>query len=60
MFRKVDRAKCGASLEDLKAHAFKVCYPSKLKISYKKYNDLMPQVQCIPSLYHDFFHSAKT
>ena len=60
VFRKVDRAKCEASLEDLKAHTFKVCYPSKLKISYKKYNDLMPQVQCIPSLYHDFFQTAKT
>ena len=58
-FRKVDMATHGASLEDLKAHTLKVCYPSELKISYEKYNDLMAQLEYIPPLYHHFFKSLK-
>ena len=37
-FRKVDMAKRGASLEDLKAYTLKVCYPSEIKISYENYD----------------------
>ena len=58
-FKKVDMAKRGGSLEDLKAHTLKVCYSSELKISYEMYNDLMAQLQYIPPLYHHFFKSLK-
>ena len=53
--RMLDMVKHGASLEDLKAHTIKVCYPFELKISYEKYNDLMEQLQYRLLLYHDFF-----
>lgn len=59
-FRKVDMAKRGASIQDLKAHhTHTVCYPSELKIIYGKYNDLMVKLQYIPSLYHYFFKLSK-
>ena len=58
-FRRVDMAKRGASLENLKAHTLKVCYPSELKINYEKYNDLLAQLQYIPPLYHAFFKPLK-
>ena len=58
-FRKVDMAKRGTSLEDLKAHTLKVCRLSELKISYEKYTDLMTQLQYIAHLYQDFFKTLK-
>ena len=49
-------AKGGANLEDLKAYTLTVRYPSQLKISFKKYSDLM---EYIASLYQDCFKSLK-
>ena len=57
--RKLNMAKRGESLEDLKAHTFKVWYSSELKISSENYNYLMAKLQDIPPLYYDFFKLLK-